>query len=392
MARRKANPEQGFTVNNKVQLIRGGTPYFTLLEELIDKAEDTIHFQTYIFDADETGNKVIDALCRAGQRNVRVFLLIDGYASKDFPKEAIDKLKENKVNFRWFEPLYRSSDFYFGRRLHHKVLVVDARFSLVGGVNVSNKYNDMPDQPAWLDWALFTEGETSIELCRICVEMFDKSNWSSKRKRIPLPEEEKFNFPEKCKVRIRRNDWVRRYRQISRSYSELFRTAEKEVMIMCSYFLPGPEFLKSLSRATRRGVTIKVIIAGASDVKLAKYAERHMYRWYFRNKVEIYEYQPNILHAKIAVADDNWVTVGSYNVNNISAYASIELNLEVVDKKLAAEVKKHCEEIIQKDCIQITEDKFKPENLLKQLFHRTMYEVVRLMFYVFTFYFKQRRS
>ncbi len=392
MARRKTNPEQGFTQNNKVQLIKGGAPYFTQLEELIDKAEDTIHFQTYIFEADETGNKVIDALCRAGQRKIKVFLLIDGYASKDFPKEAIEKLKENNVQFRWFEPLFRSTDFYFGRRLHHKVLVVDAKYSLVGGVNVSNKYNDLPGQPAWLDWALLTEGEACIELCRICVEMFDKSNWSKRRKRIPPPEEEKFSFPEKVKVRIRRNDWVRRYRQISRSYSELFRSAEKEILIMCSYFLPGPEFTKSISRATRRGVKIRVIIAGASDVKLAKYAERHMYRWYFRNHVEIYEYQPNILHAKIAVADNNWVTVGSYNINNISAYASIELNLEVVDKQLAAEVKNHCEEIIQKDCIQITADKFKPENLLKQLFHRTMYEVVRIMFYVFTFYFRQRRT
>jgi cardiolipin synthase len=392
MARRKANPEQGFTLNNKVKLIRGGAPYFTLLEELIDNAEDTVHLQTYIFDADETGNKVVDALCRAGKRNLKVFLLIDGYASKNFPKEAIEKLKENNVHFRWFEPLFRSSDFYFGRRLHHKILVVDSRYSLVGGVNISNKYNDMPDEPAWLDWALFTEGEVSIELCKICVEMFEKSSWSTKRKRIPLPEEEQFKFQEKCKVRVRRNDWVRRYRQISRSYSELFRTAEKEIMIMCSYFLPGPEFQKSIIRATRRGVKIKVIIAGASDVKLAKYAERHMYRWYFRNKVEIYEYQPNILHAKLAVADNNWVTVGSYNVNNISAYASIELNLEVVNERLAEEVKQYCDEIIRKDCLQVTEDKFKPENLLKQLFHRTMYEIVRMMFYIFTFYFRQRRS
>src|SRR5688572_8002717 len=194
MARRKTNPQQGFTLNNKVQLIRGGAPYFNLLEELIDKAEDTIHFQTYIFDADETGNKVIDALCRAGQRKIKVFLLIDGYASKNFPKEAIEKLKENNVHFRWFEPLFRSSDFYFGRRLHHKILVVDAKYSVVGGGSVSNKYSDRPNQPGWLDWALLTEGEACIELCRVCVEMVEKRSSSKRRKKIPVPEKELFSF------------------------------------------------------------------------------------------------------------------------------------------------------------------------------------------------------
>ncbi|HUR12056.1 MAG TPA: phospholipase D-like domain-containing protein [Flavitalea sp.] len=392
MARRKAAPEQGFTENNKVQLIRGGVDYFNKLEEIIDGATETIHLQTYIYDADETGNRINNALIRAAGRGVKVFVLIDGYASKDFPKEKIQELRDGGVHFRWFEPLIRSSDFYFGRRLHHKVTVVDSRFSLVGGINISDKYNDTPGKPAWLDWCLLTEGETSIELCRICVEMFEKSNWSERKKKIPAPEQEKFSFPEKCRVRVRRNDWVRRFRQISRSYNELFRTAEKEIMIMCSYFLPGPEFCKSLQRAARRGVKIKVIIAGTSDVKVAKYAERHMYRWYFRNKIEIYEYQKTILHAKIAVADNNWVTVGSYNVNNISAYASIELNLEVKSEPLAQEVKSHFEEIIANDCMRITEEKFKPENLMRQLFHRSAYEVVRVMFYVSTFYFKQRKT
>jgi len=392
MPRRKRYTERGFSENNNVQLVRGGTEYFTLLEQLIDKALTSIHLQTYIFDADETGNRIIDALIKAASRGVQVFLLIDGYASKNFPEEQIERLKKEGVHFRWFEPLFRSTDFYFGRRLHHKVIVIDARYSLVGGINISNKYNDMPDHPAWLDWGLYSEGEVSVELSTICVEMFDKSNWSRKKKKIAEPPKEVFSFPEKCKVRILRNDWVRHYHEISRSYNNLFATAKSDILIMCSYFLPGPQFCRSLERAAKRGVKVKVVIAGASDVKVAKYAERHMYRWYFRNKIEIYEYQKNILHAKITVADDNWVTIGSYNVNNISAYASIELNLEVKNEILAKEVKIHFDNIVKNDCIKITEENFKPENIFKKIFHRTAYEVVRAMFYLSTFYFRQRKT
>ena len=392
MPRRRRNAERGFTENNKIRLVRGGAEYFDLLEQLIDNAKSSVHLQTYIFDGDTTGIRIVDALIRAAQRGVPVFLLIDGYASRGFPPEQIERLKAAGVHFRWFEPLFRSSDFYFGRRLHHKVTVIDARHSLVGGINISDKYNDLPGKPAWLDWCLYSEGEVSVELCRICIEMFDKSNWSTTRRRIPDPAKEQFSFPETCKIRIRRNDWVRRYHQISRCYSNLFASAQSDILIMCSYFLPGPQFCNSLERAVKRGVKIKVVIAGASDVKVAKYAERHMYRWYFRNHIEVYEYQKNILHAKIAVADNNWVTVGSFNVNNISAYASIELNLEVKNEKLAKEVKAHFYDIIEKDCIRITEENFKPENIFKQLFHRTAYEIVRVMFYVFTFYFRQRKT
>jgi cardiolipin synthase A/B len=150
---------------NKIQFIRGGKAYFDLLIELITNAKESIHLQTYIFADDETGMLVSEALRKAVDRNVSVHLLADGYASQSLPKDFTNELKNAGIQFRFFEPLFKSQHFYFGRRLHHKVLVVDTKYAVVGGINIANHYNDMPKKPAWLDFAVLLEGEIAKELC-----------------------------------------------------------------------------------------------------------------------------------------------------------------------------------------------------------------------------------
>ena len=136
---------------------------------------------------------------------------------------------------------------------------------------------------------------------------------------------------------------------------------------------------------------VKLVLAGTSDVYIAKQAERHMYRWLFKNNIEIYEYMPGILHGKMATCDNKWMTMGSYNVNNISAYASIELNLDVYDERFVKSVNQIIETIIKKDCMQVSENKFRAHNhFLQRLWQDTCYETIRMLFYLFTFYFKQK--
>jgi cardiolipin synthase len=134
-----------------------------------------------------------------------------------------------------------------------------------------------------------------------------------------------------------------------------------------------------------------VVQAGISDIALSKYAERYMYRWLLRNKVEIYEYQKTVLHGKIAVSDDQWMTVGSYNVNNLSAYASIELNLDVDSPSFARKVDQHLDKIIKTDCLQITEVAYLTGTGWVEQFLQTMsYSLLRVILFLFTFYFKQK--
>ncbi|NCU02445.1 MAG: phospholipase [Chitinophagaceae bacterium] len=376
---------------NQVELVRGGRDYFERLLTMINNAKHSVHLQTYIFEADETGTSVAAALCNAAKRGAQVYLLLDGYASQNLPEDFILDLKKAGVNFRWFEPVFRSRYFYFGRRMHHKLLVTDVNYSLVGGVNISNRYNDMPGTTAWLDWALYSKGEVSAELYNLCVEIWNKSGWGKKKKQILKTEASFHMHGEECLVRVRRNDWVRRKNQISRSYLEMFKKSTSHITIMSSYFLPGRNFRRNMAQAVKRGVKIKVITAGTSDIATAKHAERYLYRWMFKNNIELYEYMPNVLHGKLSTYDGKFVTVGSYNVNNISAYASIELNLDVQHQGFAEKVEAVLNTIIENDCVPITEQEFiKHNSFIKRVWQRICYEMIRLVFFLFTFYFRQK--
>src|SRR5882762_3695256 len=114
-----------FLPRQTVKLIRGGRGYFDLLKEMIAEARYTLHIQVYIFEEDDTGNEIAEALLAAAGRNVRVFILVDGYASQKLSRGFVQRLRDAGIYFRKFEPLLRSKHFYFGRRLHHKVVVAD---------------------------------------------------------------------------------------------------------------------------------------------------------------------------------------------------------------------------------------------------------------------------
>ena len=393
LGQRSIKAASSYTALNKVKLIRGGSAYFELLEKIIGKAKDTIHLQVYIFDEDDTGKKIAAALIAAAKRGVKVYLMADGYASQGLTSVFIRQLNEGGVNFRFFEPLFKSSGFYFGRRLHHKIVVVDTDIAMVGGINISDKYNDLPEKPAWLDFALLAEGAIVKELCVLCWKTW-KGFTPDKRVEPCNPVAVKLDIKpdEIADVRMRRNDWVRSKNQISKTYIEILVGAQSHVSILCSYFLPGTIMRKTIKRAIGRGVKIKVIVAGKSDLVVAKNAERFMYDWLLRNQVEIYEYQNNILHGKIAVSDDKWITIGSYNVNDISAYASVELNLDVKNPSFAKHINQTLNEIIVNDCSPVTrESHARAKNIFKQVFRWASYKLFRLGFHVFTFYFRQQK-
>ena len=114
----------GYSARNRVQLVKGGRDYFLLLKKLINKATHSIHLQFYIFLDDETGKEIIEALKSAARRGVAVHLQLDAYASQGLHQKSVQELRNNGVSVKWFEPLFKSKHFYFGRRLHHKVVVV----------------------------------------------------------------------------------------------------------------------------------------------------------------------------------------------------------------------------------------------------------------------------
>jgi cardiolipin synthase len=382
----------GYTQHNKIRLVHGGSDYFTTLVQMIDQAATIIHLQTYIFEGDETGRTVSAALLRAARRKVQIYILLDGYASQDLSKEIIKEWREAGIRFRWFWPLLKTRNFYFGRRMHHKVVVVDGAYGLAGGVNVSDRYNDIAGQKAWLDRALFVEGEAAMKLHIICRDMWTKAYWKKDGGR-----KEKFAWlpglipTEECMVRVRRNDWVQGKSEISRSYVEMFRNAHSHITILSSYFLPGSIFRRQMALAARRGVKIKVIVGNVSDVMISRYAERFMYRWLLRNKIEVYEYLDTVLHGKLAAYDGEWMTNGSYNVNKISAYASVELNMDVRNAGFVRKVEKELDGIIARHCVRITEKSIR-HSAFTQFMQWLSFQTIRVIFFLFTFYFRQEKG
>jgi cardiolipin synthase len=384
--------KSSYSFHNKPTLIKGGEPYFKVLFQLIEKAQLSIQLQVYIFDEDDTGKAVAEKLIEARKRNVDVQILFDGYASRSLSKEFKDTLRNAGIQLRFFNPIFKSENFYFGRRLHHKILVCDGLYALVGGINISNRYNDMPEDPAWLDWAILVEGDIAYELHKLCNLFYSK--WNKKvvhlDKLLILP---KINTSLHCPMRIRRNDWVMNLNQISASYMEMLKNARREIIIMSSYFIPSDFIRASMTLAIKRGVNIKLILASTSDIGIAKYAEKYLYAWALRQGINIYEYKTNVLHGKIAVSDDRTVTIGSYNINDISALASIELNIDVEENNFASNVKDQLNRIIENDCIKIDQKQFNAsQNIFEMFLQWSAYRIFRIVFKLFTFYFtKQRR-
>ena len=373
--------------NNSLRLVHSGTEYFDLLEQLILSARDRIHLQVYIYQEDATGQQIARALMQAARRGVKVYLVADGYASQDLSSSFIHQLVSAGVQFRFFNPLLRSKYFYFGRRMHHKITVIDGARALVGGINISDNYNDTVEASAWLDWALYVEGDVATQLERVCealrkFELVEITKTHLRRRKLILPDQP---------IGIRINDWVRGKKDITATYLNMLRNATSHVNIVSSYLLPGKLLRRNLRVAAKRGVRIRLVMTGMSDVVIAKHAERYMYRWLLRNKIEIYEYQRKILHGKMAMSDGKWLTLGSYNVNNISAYASIELNLDVHNPEFTRQVEGQLERIIQHDCKRITEEENRShETLWNQFIQRSAYDIFRVMLFLFTFYFKQK--
>ena len=380
-----------YSQHNMVKLLRGGKAYFDALFELIDNAKNSIQLQVYILEEDATGTELANNLIVAANRGVKVQVLVDGYASRNLSSNYIKRMTKNNIQFRHFEPLWKCEKFYFGRRLHHKILVADGIYALVGGINISDRYNDTMENSAWLDWAIKVKGEAAYELHKICNQFYAKKE----TEKIVLERTllmETNNINNNIPVRIRRNDWVKNKNDISATYMQIFKSAKNEIIIMSSYFLPGSFFKKNILKALERGVTVKLILAGISDIGISKYAEKYLYRWAIRHGIEIYEYKTNILHGKIAVCDNKFVTVGSYNINDISALASVELNLDINDEKFATNVTQTLSKIINKECVKINSNKnINQFSITEQFLQWCSYELFRVTFTLFTFYFRKNK-
>lgn len=332
--------------DGRLRLIYSGSDYFDALEGLIQSAQHTIHLQTYIFEEDETGKRIAQALMDAAKRGVEVFMLVDGYGSQGLSQEFVAKLSLSGIHFRFFSPFFSFQNIYIGRRLHHKVVVVDAQRSLIGGINIADKYRGTETGPPWLDYAVLLKGNICEAVQNICERVYNKKFKRKGFKKSLQIENGDADFS----VNIRQNDRLRKRKDICESYLRAIVNAKNTVHIVGSYFLPGKKLRNAITRAAQRGVEVHIVLAGISDVPMFQSATAHLYEMLLKNKVNVHEYNKSVLHGKVAAIDNQWATIGSFNLNYLSAYGSVELNVDINNAPFATALKKHLEEVIATDC------------------------------------------
>ena len=362
-----------------IELLQSGENFFAACEKAIDEARQYIHFQTYIVDDDETGRRISNALIKAAQRGVRVYFLLDAYGGSTFSKVLISDVEKAGIFFRMFSPGLITKGFQLSLRLHHKVLLVDGDTAIVGGMNIANRYHGTKDLKEWLDFALLIKGPECSHVLLILKRLWNKA-FILRKERSRETVHNPLSFDDNVKVKVLQNNWYRNKIEILKSYRSALKHAQNRMIIFASYFLPGRNERRLLRNASRRGVNIIIVLSADSDEPVFKRATNFLYDFILRNNITIYEYLPSNLHAKVATVDGKWSTIGSYNMNHLSDYGSVEMNADILDTKFAEKFEDHLLGIIENDCRQVTfKEYIKRKTWFFQLTDWFSYQMIRIM-------------
>lgn len=362
-----------------IELLNSGESYFGTVEKIINEAKQFIHFHVYIIDEDKTGLRIFNALIRASERGVRVYLLLDAFGTKYLSNDLINRIEKSGILFRFFSPTFVTKGFQLSLRLHSKVVLVDGEVAVIGGMNIADRYNETDDKRAWLDFAALIKGPECIHVLSVLRRVWNKK-FIPKKERSHEQIHSPVSYPEDVKLRVVQNNWYRNKIEILRSYRSAFRNSAERMIIFASYFLPGRNERRLLRSASQRGVEIKIVLAAESDTPMFKRATGFLYDSILENNIRLYEYLPSNLHAKVAVVDGEWCTIGSYNLNHVSDYASIEMNVNILDKEFCSRFEKILLDIIQNECRQITIEEYtRKRTLFSRLSGWISYQIIRLL-------------
>ncbi|SMC22083.1 putative cardiolipin synthase [Andreprevotia lacus DSM 23236] len=335
-----------FQPGHRVRLLYGGTDYFPLLLDEIAAAKREIYLETYLFEADDIGLRVMQACCDAALRGVSVHLQLDGFGARHFPLAWRQQLAQAGAHLLFFRPELKRFSLNRARlrRLHRKLAVFDGRVAYVGGINILRDIE--ASQPALApryDYAIRLEGPAVARVHRAVQRMWRQTamiqleDHRIMRKRpqaMPVPEPAGASA---VKFVIRDN--LNHRHDIETEYRLAIRRAQREIIIANAYFLPGYRFRQELRAAAERGVNVVLLLQGQVDHFLLHWATRAYYRRFLDAGIEIYEYTAGFMHAKVAVVDGEWATVGSSNLDPFSLLLAREANLFVRDERMALELR-----------------------------------------------------
>lgn len=364
-----------------ISILKSGEDYFNQLQLFIHEAKEEIHIQMYIFENDNIGNTIAQALIAAVKRNVNVYALVDAYGSSSLSKAFIAHLSSNGINIRFFSPFFTKNSLYIGRRLHHKIVVIDQYISLIGGINIADKYQGTSQQPPWCDFAILVKDAAIGQKTHlICQKIYHK-----KQRLQSSKTDFSTNTGDVLKIKVIQNDWLKQKNEIGKAYLKAIKEANQEIIIVGGYFLPGRKIANALREASKRGVTVKLLLSGISDVPLVQRATSFLYKSLLQDHIELYEWNQSILHGKAAMIDNAWSTIGSFNLNHLSSYGSIEMNMEVEEPNFSILFKQHLVMLIEQ-CEPITSTTLAARNsLLNNILNWIAYKMARFSLIMATY-------
>jgi cardiolipin synthase A/B len=359
---------------NRFKLLENGEEFFPRVFECIAAARREVVLETFILFEDKVGQALHAALLKAAASGATVDMTIDGFGSPDLSEEFISSLTRAGVRVHMFDPgprLWGGLRTNLFRRMHRKIVVIDGERAFVGGINYSADHLGDYGPQAKQDYSIEIEGPlvaTIHDFARKALAAGQRSAGarfaSALRERLrrspraPSPPAQSGSAhvmaaPGGADAMFVTRDNRRHTNDIERHYLIAIRSARERVVIANAYFFPGYRLLKALRRAARRGVDVRLILQGEPDMAFVKTAATLLYPHLIRGGVKIYEYCDRPLHGKVALADSEWATVGSSNLDPLSLSLNLEANVVIRDHGFNQQLSEKLEHLMAHSCKQI---------------------------------------
>jgi cardiolipin synthase A/B len=372
-----------FTPGNELELLASGAAFFPSLIAALDGAEREAWIETYIFADDPAGREVAAALVRAAQRGVAVRVLVDGWGARHYLTDRLEReLAAGGVNLLKYRPEVQPWHFrsHRLRRLHRKLVHVDGRIAFVGGINLIDDMNTPGQRPPRVDFAVRVRGPMVAAVVQTMQRLWALNELVQfQTSDVPL-------FPDlvpvervgtqTAKLAIRDN--LRHRRDIERAYLAGIRVARREIVIASAYFFPGIRFRRALIAAAERGVSVTLLLQAKVEYRLLHFASRALYGQLVGAGISIQEYHRSFLHAKVAVIDDRWATVGSSNIDPYSLLMAREANVFVRDAAFADRLRVELRAMIMDGARPVEARRWRGRALLSKAICWVAYGIVRV--------------
>jgi len=389
---------------HELQLLQGSTAFFDAMEHAMDASLREIRLETYIFNLHGGGERIMQALTRAAQRGVAVFLVVDGVGTPELPAPWPEQLAAAGVQWRIFAPLGRLGLLVPSRwrRLHRKLCVLDGQTAFCGGINVLDDWYD-PNHGSLkaprFDFAVQVRGPLvqqvhaamsqfwwRLQATQLARQVDWHGAWEALQQAVQETRQgsstKLTSTAAGAQAELVLRDNLRFRTRIERAYRQALGEARHDILMANAYFLPGRKIRQSLIHAARRGVRVRLLLQGRYEYFMQYHAAHALYGPLLAAGIEIYEYAPSFLHAKVAVMDGHWATVGSSNMDPLSLLLAREANVVVQDEVFAGQLQRALEQAIAADARQVDARQYAARRLRLRVFDAVAYLLMRVMLFL----------